>query len=60
MGGIGNLQGAVLGGFIIGIIQQTSDNRIGGEWTRDRVRLPGPDHGLPARDSSGEETREAG
>jgi branched-chain amino acid transport system permease protein len=23
----------VLGGFIIGIIQQTSDNRIGGEWT---------------------------
>jgi branched-chain amino acid transport system permease protein len=33
MGGIGNLQGAVLGGFIIGIIQQTSDNRIGGEWT---------------------------
>jgi branched-chain amino acid transport system permease protein len=33
MGGIGNLQGAVLGGFIIGIIQQTSDNRIGGQWT---------------------------
>jgi branched-chain amino acid transport system permease protein len=33
MGGIGNLQGAVLGGFIIGIIQQISDNRIGGEWT---------------------------
>jgi branched-chain amino acid transport system permease protein len=33
MGGIGNLKGAVLGGFIIGIIQQTSDNRIGGEWT---------------------------
>jgi branched-chain amino acid transport system permease protein len=33
MGGIGNLQGAVLGGFVIGIIQQTSDNRIGGEWT---------------------------
>ena len=25
MGGIGNIQGAVLGGFIIGIIQQTSD-----------------------------------
>ncbi|MGH2845343.1 MAG: branched-chain amino acid ABC transporter permease, partial [Thermoleophilaceae bacterium] len=33
MGGIGNLKGAVLGGFIIGIIQQMSDNRIGGEWT---------------------------
>jgi branched-chain amino acid transport system permease protein len=33
MGGIGNLQGAVLGGFIIGIIQQIADNRIGGEWT---------------------------
>ena len=33
MGGIGNLKGAVLGGFIIGIIQQISDNRIGGQWT---------------------------
>ena len=33
MGGIGNLRGAVLGGLIIGIIQQISDNRIGGEWT---------------------------
>jgi branched-chain amino acid transport system permease protein len=41
MGGIGNLRGAVLGGFIIGIIQQLSDNRIqevlgknfGSEWT---------------------------
>ncbi len=33
MGGIGNLQGAVLGGLIIGVIQQISDNRIGGEWT---------------------------
>jgi branched-chain amino acid transport system permease protein len=33
MGGIGNLKGAVLGGFIIGVIQQISDNRIGGEWT---------------------------
>ncbi|TMM10295.1 MAG: branched-chain amino acid ABC transporter permease [Actinobacteria bacterium] len=33
MGGIGNLRGAVLGGLIIGIIQQLSDNRIGGEWT---------------------------
>jgi branched-chain amino acid transport system permease protein len=33
MGGIGNLWGAVLGGLIIGVIQQISDNRIGGEWT---------------------------
>jgi len=33
MGGIGNLRGAVLGGVIIGIIQQISDNRIGNEWT---------------------------
>ena len=33
MGGIGNLWGAVLGGVIIGIIQQISDNRIGGQWT---------------------------
>jgi branched-chain amino acid transport system permease protein len=33
MGGIGNLQGAVLGGLIIGCIQQMSDNRIGGQWT---------------------------
>jgi branched-chain amino acid transport system permease protein len=33
MGGIGNLRGAVLGGLIIGIIQQISDNRIGNEWT---------------------------
>jgi branched-chain amino acid transport system permease protein len=33
MGGIGNLQGAVLGGLVIGCIQQISDNRIGGQWT---------------------------
>jgi branched-chain amino acid transport system permease protein len=33
MGGIGNLQGAVLGGLIIGCIQQMSDNRIGSAWT---------------------------
>ena len=33
MGGIGNLKGAVIGGLIIGIIQQISDNRIGAEWT---------------------------
>jgi branched-chain amino acid transport system permease protein len=33
MGGIGNIRGAVLGGLIIGLIQQISDNRIGTEWT---------------------------
>ena len=49
MGGIGNLRGAVLGGLIIGCIQQISDNRIGNEWTPAvDLRLPGADHGLPA------------
>ena len=49
MGGIGSLQGAVLGGVIIGCIQQISDNRIGGEWTPGgRVRLPRADHGVQA------------
>ena len=33
MGGIGNLRGAVLGAFIIGVIQSIADNRIGNEWT---------------------------
>jgi branched-chain amino acid transport system permease protein len=33
MGGIGNLQGAVLGGLLIGCVQQIADNRIGSEWT---------------------------
>jgi branched-chain amino acid transport system permease protein len=33
MGGIGNVRGAVLGGLIIGCIQQMSDNRIGSAWT---------------------------
>jgi branched-chain amino acid transport system permease protein len=33
LGGIGNLKGAVLGGLIIGIIQQLSDNRIETAWT---------------------------
>jgi len=36
MGGIGNLRGAVLGGLIIGCIQQISDNRVevlGPQWT---------------------------
>jgi branched-chain amino acid transport system permease protein len=33
MGGIGNLKGAVAGGFIIGFIQQLSDFRISADWT---------------------------
>ena len=56
MGGIGNIQGAVLGGFIIGFIQQISDNRdefrffpLGlGVDARGGLRLPHPDHGLQA------------
>jgi branched-chain amino acid transport system permease protein len=33
MGGIGNIRGAVLGGLIIGCIQQICDNRIDPQWT---------------------------
>jgi len=33
MGGIGNLRGAVLGGLIIGCIQQIAEFRIGSQWT---------------------------
>jgi branched-chain amino acid transport system permease protein len=61
MGGIGNIKGAVLGGLIIGIIQQISDNRIGTEWTPAIVFaylvliLVFRPQGL-----LGEETREAG
>jgi len=61
MGGIGNVQGAVLGGLIIGTIQQLSDFRIGAEWTTVIV------FGylvaimvLRPRGLLGEETREAG
>jgi branched-chain amino acid transport system permease protein len=61
MGGIGNVRGAVLGGLIIGIIQQFSDARIGPEWTEAVV------FGylilimtLRPRGLLGEETREAG
>ena len=61
MGGIGNLWGAVLGGLVIGCIQQISDDRINSSWTPAIVFLylilimvfrP---QGL-----LGEETREAG
>jgi branched-chain amino acid transport system permease protein len=61
MGGIGNVQGAVLGGLIIGTIQQLSDFRIGAQWTTVIV------FGylvaimvLRPRGLLGEETREAG
>ncbi len=61
MGGIGNVPGAVLGGLIIGSIQQMSDNRIGAQWTNVVV------FGylvailvLRPRGLLGEETREAG
>ncbi len=61
MGGIGNIRGAVLGGLIIGCIQQLSDARIGPQWT------PAIVFGylvlimvLRPRGLIGEETREAG
>jgi branched-chain amino acid transport system permease protein len=61
MGGIGNIRGAVLGGLIIGCIQQISDARIGPQWT------PAVVFGylimvmvLRPRGLLGEETREAG
>ena len=34
LGGVGNIRGAVLGGFTIGMIKAMSDLYIGGEWTR--------------------------
>ena len=61
MGGIGNVRGAVLGGLIIGMIQQLSDSRLGPQWTEAVV------FGylimvmvLRPRGLLGEETREAG
>jgi branched-chain amino acid transport system permease protein len=61
MGGIGNIRGAVLGGLIIGVIQNISDARIGAQWTSAIV------FGylvvimvLRPRGLLGEETREAG
>ena len=51
MGGIGNVRGAVLGGVIIGCIQQISDraHRAGVD-SRHRLRVPHRDHGpAPAR-----------
>ena len=61
MGGIGNLRGALIGGLIIGCIQQLADARIGPQWT------PAIVFGylvvimvLRPRGLLGEETREAG
>ncbi len=61
MGGIGNIRGAVLGGLIIGCIQQLSDFRLGPQWTEAVV------FGylilvmiLRPRGLLGEEVREAG
>ena len=61
MGGIGNIRGAVLGGLIIGIVQQTCDYRLGTQWTEAVifiyliiVMV------LRPRGLLGEETREAG
>ncbi len=61
MGGIGNVRGAVLGGVIIGCIQQISDARIGPQWTDAVVfaYLIGI-MVLRPRGLLGEETREAG
>jgi len=61
MGGIGNIRGAVLGGLIIGIVQQTADFRLGTNWTEAVIFL----YlilvmVLRPRGLLGEETREAG
>jgi branched-chain amino acid transport system permease protein len=34
LGGIGNIRGAVVGAFTIGMLKSMSDGYIGGEWTR--------------------------
>jgi branched-chain amino acid transport system permease protein len=61
MGGIGNVRGAVLGGIIIGIIQQLSDSRLGPEWTPAVVfAYLILIMTLRPRGLLGEETREAG
>jgi branched-chain amino acid transport system permease protein len=61
MGGIGNVRGAVLGGLLIGCIQELSDSRLGPQWTEAvvfayliLVMV------LRPRGLLGEETREAG
>jgi branched-chain amino acid transport system permease protein len=34
LGGVGNIRGAVLGAYIIGMVQAMGDGYIGGEWSR--------------------------
>src|SRR5438128_2816404 len=61
MGGIGTLQAAVLGGLIIGIIQQLSDSRIQASWTPAIVFVYlVAIMAVKPRGLLGEETREAG
>jgi branched-chain amino acid transport system permease protein len=61
MGGIGNVRGAVLGGIIIGVIQQLSDSRLGPQWTPAVVFVYLiMIMTLRPRGLLGEETREAG
>ena len=51
MGGIGNISGAVLGGFIIGIIQQMirqPDRDLSGPPAPFVLRVPRADHGVQA------------
>ena len=61
LGGIGNVRGAVLGGLIIGCIQQISDDRIGPQWTPAVVfAYLILIMTLRPRGLLGEETREAG
>jgi branched-chain amino acid transport system permease protein len=61
MGGIGNVRGAVIGGFLIGMVQALSDSRIGPEWT-DAVVFAFLILVMIFRPQGllGEETREAG
>ena len=57
LGGIGNLNGAVIGGFAIGLVWSISDGFLNeyihgwaAEWTpTSDLRCPGGHHGLPAR-----------
>lgn len=37
LGGIGNIQGALLGGFVIGMIRVYSDSYLAPEWTRSVI-----------------------
>jgi branched-chain amino acid transport system permease protein len=37
LGGIGNIGGAVLGGYVIGFLNATSDQYLSSEWTRALV-----------------------